>query len=107
MKKKLKIPSSELKRYMEKYKITGNALSKVLGISFTNISNILHGRSNMSFKTALKLEKYFRMDKGHFCAIKYAYDLYMLGKDVLLQKELKGIQAVRRVSTVAVKKSQG
>jgi plasmid maintenance system antidote protein VapI len=104
MKKKLKTPASELKRYMEKHGITGGALAKAVGISFTNINNTLHERFNMSFKTALKLEKYFRTDKRHFCMIKYEYDLYMLEQDPSFQKELTGIQAVRRMSGAAAKK---
>jgi hypothetical protein len=58
----------------------------------------------MSFKTALKLEKYFRTDKRHFCMIKYEYDLYMLEQDPSFQKELTDIQAVRRMSGAAAKK---
>jgi addiction module HigA family antidote len=104
MKKTRSMPSDAIRKFMVYYGINNTGLADALGVSFSNINNILHNKASMSLKTALKLEKYFRCEKGYFCRIKYAYDLAMVTQDEQFQGELQAVRPVHRLSPAMAKK---
>jgi addiction module HigA family antidote len=104
MKKKRIMPSEAVRKYMAYYGINNTDLAGALGVSFSNVNNILLNKANMSLKTTLKLEKYFRCEKRYFCRIKYAYDLAAVTQDEKFQRELQAVRPVYRLSAAMAKK---
>lgn len=78
-----------LEEFMQPYKLSQNALARLIGVPANRINDILRGRRSITADTDLRLTKLFDLSEGYFLRIHEEYSLRAAKKQI--EKELTHI----------------
>ena len=82
--------------FMEPYKLSQNALAKIIGVAPSRITDIVNGRRGITADTDLRLTRLFGLSEGYFLRIQEHIETTLIKQKI--SEELKKIVPLEKIA---------
>ena len=82
--------------FMEPYKLSQNALAKIIGVAPSRITDIINGHRGITADTDLRLTRLFGLSEGYFLRIQEHIETTLIKQKI--SEELKKIVPLEKIA---------